>query len=65
MKEIRRNLYALSLNVSWNCLDIHLEARGQKTAIIFESEAGEGETAEADGTVTPLAGGAARRGRRG
>jgi recombination protein RecA len=29
------------------------------------SEAGEGETAEADGTVTPLAGGAARRGRRG
>ncbi len=29
------------LNVSWNCLDIHLEARGQKTAIVFESEAGE------------------------
>jgi recombination protein RecA len=29
------------------------------------SEAGEGETTEADGTVTPLAGGAARRGRRG
>ena len=29
------------LNVSWNCLDIHLEARGEKTAIIFEAEAGE------------------------
>jgi recombination protein RecA len=29
------------------------------------AEAGEGEAAEGDGTVTPLAGGAARRGRRG
>ncbi len=29
------------LNVSWNCLDIHLEARGEKSAIIFEDEAGE------------------------
>ena len=29
------------LNVSWNCLDIHLEARGDKTAIIFEGEAGD------------------------
>src|SRR5476651_2666486 len=29
------------LNVSWNCLDIHLEARGDKTAIVFEGEAGD------------------------
>ncbi|MGB8325938.1 MAG: acetate--CoA ligase [Steroidobacteraceae bacterium] len=29
------------LNVAWNCLDVHLEARGQKTAIIFEGEAGD------------------------
>ena len=29
------------LNVSWNCLDVHLEARGDKTAIIFEGEAGD------------------------
>ena len=28
-------------------------------------EAGEGDSTEGDGTVTPLAGGAARRGRRG
>ena len=28
------------LNVSWNCLDIHLEARGDKTAIVFEGEEG-------------------------
>ena len=44
---------------------------GLRGSQIFEggsetvSEAGEGETTEADGTVTPLAGGAARRGRRG
>ena len=29
------------LNVSWNCLDVHLEARADKTAIIFEGEAGD------------------------
>jgi acetyl-CoA synthetase len=29
------------LNASWNCLDVHLAARGSKTAIIFESEVGE------------------------
>jgi acetyl-CoA synthetase len=29
------------LNVAWNCLDVHLEARGRKTAIIFEGEAGD------------------------
>ena len=29
------------LNVAWNCLDAHLEARGVKPAIIFEGEAGE------------------------
>ncbi len=29
------------LNASWNCLDVHLEERGHKTAIIFEGEAGD------------------------
>jgi acetyl-CoA synthetase len=29
------------LNVSVNCLDVHLDERGHKTAIIFEAEAGE------------------------
>jgi acetyl-CoA synthetase len=29
------------LNVSYNCLDIHLEERGHKTAIVFEGEPGE------------------------
>ncbi len=29
------------LNVSWNCLDRHLETRGDKTAIIFEGEQGD------------------------
>jgi len=29
------------LNVSFNCLDVHLAAHGDKTAIIFESEPGE------------------------
>jgi acetyl-CoA synthetase len=29
------------LNVSFNCLDVHLETRGHKTAIIFEGEAGD------------------------
>jgi len=29
------------LNVSFNCLDVHLEARGDKTALIFEGEAGD------------------------
>ncbi|MEY4762289.1 MAG: acetate--CoA ligase [Pseudomonadota bacterium] len=29
------------LNVSVNCLDVHLEARGDRTALIFESEPGE------------------------
>jgi acetyl-CoA synthetase len=28
------------LNVSFNCLDVHLEQRGHKTAIIFEAENG-------------------------
>jgi acetyl-CoA synthetase len=29
------------LNVSFNCLDVHLEQRGDKTAIIFEGEPGD------------------------
>ncbi len=29
------------LNVSYNCLDIHLEERGHKTAIVFEGEPGD------------------------
>ena len=29
------------LNVSWNCLDVHLAARGDQTAIIAEGEAGD------------------------
>ena len=29
------------LNVSFNCLDVHLADRGQKTAIIFEGEPGD------------------------
>ena len=29
------------LNVSFNCLDVHLAERGQKTAIIFEGEPGD------------------------
>jgi len=29
------------LNVSYNCLDRHLEARGDKTAIVFEGEGGD------------------------
>ena len=29
------------LNVSWNCLDVHLAAHGNKPAIIFEGEAGD------------------------
>ncbi|HUA24815.1 MAG TPA: acetate--CoA ligase [Steroidobacteraceae bacterium] len=29
------------LNVSFNCLDVHLERRGDKTAIIFEGEPGD------------------------
>jgi acetyl-CoA synthetase len=29
------------LNVSWNCLDVHLQERGHKTAIIFEGEPGD------------------------
>ena len=29
------------LNVSYNCLDVHLEERGHKTAILFEGEPGE------------------------
>jgi|HubBroStandDraft_1064217.scaffolds.fasta_scaffold00351_17 acetyl-CoA synthetase len=29
------------LNASWNCLDVHLEERGHKTAIIFEGEPGD------------------------
>jgi acetyl-CoA synthetase len=32
------------LNASANCLDVHLAARGDKTAIIFESEPGEVRT---------------------
>ncbi len=30
-----------TLNVSYNCLDIHLESRGDKPAIIFEGEEGD------------------------
>ena len=29
------------LNVSFNCLDVHLEQHGEKTAIIFEGEPGD------------------------
>jgi acetyl-CoA synthetase len=29
------------LNVSWNCLDVHLTERGHKTALIFEGEPGD------------------------
>ena len=29
------------LNASYNCLDVHLKDRGDKTAIIFESEPGD------------------------
>src|SRR5665213_1046536 len=29
------------INVSYNCLDVHLAERGHKNAIVFESEAGE------------------------
>ncbi len=29
------------LNASYNCIDVHLETRGDKTAIIFESEPGD------------------------
>jgi acetyl-CoA synthetase len=29
------------LNVSWNCLDVHLAERGHKTAIVFEGEPGD------------------------
>ncbi len=29
------------LNVSWNCLDVHLAERGHKTALIFQGEAGD------------------------
>ena len=29
------------LNVSWNCLDVHLAAHGDKPAILFEGEAGD------------------------
>ena len=29
------------LNVSWNCLDAHLAKQGDKTAILFEGEAGD------------------------
>src|SRR5947208_6414842 len=29
------------LNVSFNCLDVHLDERGDKTAIIFEGEGGD------------------------
>ncbi len=32
------------LNVSKNCLDVHLDARGDKTAIIFEGEPGDRRT---------------------
>jgi len=32
------------LNVSYNCLDVHLAERGNKTAIIFEGEAGDSRT---------------------
>ena len=30
-----------TLNVSWNCLDVHLTERGHKTAIVFEGEPGD------------------------
>jgi acetyl-CoA synthetase len=30
-----------ALNVSFNCLDVHLAERGHKTALIFEAESGE------------------------
>ena len=30
-----------TLNVSFNCLDVHLEERGHRTAIIFEGEGGD------------------------
>jgi acetyl-CoA synthetase len=29
------------LNASWNCLDVHLNERGHKTAVIFEGEPGD------------------------
>ena len=29
------------LNISWNCLDVHLAERGDKTAILFEGEPGD------------------------
>lgn len=29
------------INAAWNCLDVHLAERGDKTAIIFESEPGD------------------------
>jgi len=29
------------LNASWNCLDVHLATRGDKTAIVFEGEPGD------------------------
>ena len=29
------------LNVAWNCLDVHLERRGEQPAILFEGEAGD------------------------
>src|SRR5215467_702980 len=29
------------INASWNCLDVHLNERGHKTAIIFEGEPGD------------------------
>jgi acetyl-CoA synthetase len=32
------------LNVSWNCLDAHLTQHGDKTAILFEGEAGDVRT---------------------
>jgi acetyl-CoA synthetase len=32
------------LNVSWNCLDVHLADRGDKTAIVFEGEPGDVRT---------------------
>ena len=30
-----------TLNVSYNCLDVHLDSRGDKTALIFEGEPGD------------------------
>jgi acetyl-CoA synthetase len=30
-----------ALNVSWNCLDVHLEERGHKTALTFVGEPGD------------------------